>query len=117
VQWGGVKHYAVSDEFKSIAIAEMKHAEQIAERLWYLGGTPTTKPQSISVGDNLWEMVDLDRRSEEDAIKLYNEIVNIAVKEKDTTTMHLFEKILGEEEEHHDFFSSLLEDNEAKKAK
>jgi len=64
VQWGGVKHYAVSDEFKSIAIAEMKHAEQIAERLWYLGGTPTTKPQSITVGDNLWEIVDLDRRSE-----------------------------------------------------
>jgi bacterioferritin len=36
VQWMGVDHYAVSDNFRSIAIEEMKHAERIAERLWYL---------------------------------------------------------------------------------
>ena len=31
VQWSGVKGFAVKDELKSIAIAEMKHAEAIAE--------------------------------------------------------------------------------------
>jgi bacterioferritin (cytochrome b1) len=30
VQWGGVKGFAVHDELKKIAIAEMKHAEAIA---------------------------------------------------------------------------------------
>jgi len=44
VQWRGVKGFAVKDELKSIAITEMKHAEVIAERLFYLGEIPTTKP-------------------------------------------------------------------------
>ena len=42
VQWKGVEHYAVTEELKKTAVAEMKHAEKIAERLWYLGGKPTT---------------------------------------------------------------------------
>ena len=47
VLWSGVKGFAVKDELKGIAITEMKHAEEIAERLAYLGGTPTTKPEPI----------------------------------------------------------------------
>ena len=47
IQVMGVKAVAVQDKFKSTAISEMKHAEKIAERLWYLGGTPTTKPAPI----------------------------------------------------------------------
>jgi bacterioferritin (cytochrome b1) len=43
VQVIGVKGIAVKDQFKPTAIAEMKHAESIDERLWYLGGTPTTR--------------------------------------------------------------------------
>jgi len=35
------------------AIAEMKHAEAIAERLNYLGGIPTTKPTPIFIGTTL----------------------------------------------------------------
>jgi len=50
IQVVGVKGVAVQDKFKQTAIAEMKHAEKIAERLWYLGGTPTTKPDPIVVG-------------------------------------------------------------------
>ncbi|MEM3615729.1 MAG: ferritin-like domain-containing protein, partial [Candidatus Methanomethylicia archaeon] len=40
VQWSGIKGLAVKDTLKSIAIQEMKHAERIAERLFYLGGKP-----------------------------------------------------------------------------
>jgi bacterioferritin len=114
VQWGGVKHYAVSDQLESIAIQEMKHAEKIAERLWYLGGTPTTKPAPITVGENLWEMIDLDTLAEEGGIKLYRDIIKLAEEEGDITTKHIFEEILEEEEEHHDFFISIAEDNEKK---
>ena len=60
VQWGGVKGFAVHDELKKIAIAEMKHAEAIAERLFYLGGIPTTKPSPIFVGSTLKEMIKRD---------------------------------------------------------
>jgi bacterioferritin len=97
----------VSDEFKDIAIQEMKHAEKIAERLWYLDGVPTTKPAPIQVGGEMWEMVDNDIAAEESAINLYKEIMEVAKAEGDPTTRFIFEQILEQEEEHHDFFTSL----------
>ena len=109
VQWMGVDHFAVSDRFKEIAVQEMKHAEKIAERLWYLGGIPTTKPAPINVGGELWEMVDLDIKAELEAIELYKKIENVADAEKDPTTRFIFESILEDEEDHHDFFTSLKE--------
>jgi bacterioferritin len=110
VMWKGVKAFAVKDELKAIAIAEMKHAEAIAERLAYFGGTPTTKPEPIFVGKNLKDMLVTDKKDEEGAIKLYKEIIEIAAKEDDYTTKKLFKSILADEEEHHDTFSGLLEE-------
>lgn len=110
VQWGGVKGFAVQDELKSIGIAEMKHAEAIAERLYYLGGIPTTKPTPIFVGTTLKGMIAQDVKDEEGAIKLYKQIVEKARKEGDETTNRLFREILQQEEDHHDTFTTLLED-------
>jgi len=110
VQWSGVKGLAVQEELKKIAITEMKHAEAIAERLFYLGGIPTTKPAEIFVGKTLKEMIERDVKDEENAIKLYKEIIEEARKENDVTTAFLFEGILKDEEEHHDFFTALLEE-------
>jgi bacterioferritin len=110
VQWGGVKGFAVHDELQSIAITEMKHAEAIAERLYYLGGTPTTKPTPIFVGTTLKEMIERDVEDELNAITLYKQIVDMARKEADETTNRLFREILQQEEDHHDTFTTLLED-------
>jgi bacterioferritin len=110
VQWRGVKAFSVKDELRKIAVTEMKHAEAIAERLVYLGGEPTTTPTPIYVGKSLREMIERDVKDEEEAIKLYKQIIEVARKEGDVTTAVLFEKILGDEEEHHDFFTSLLEE-------
>ena len=110
VQWGGVKGFAVHSELKSIAVAEMKHAEAIAERLYYLGGIPTTKPTPILVGATLKEMIMQDVKDEENAINLYKKIVEQATKEGDVTTAFMFKGILEQEEDHHDTFTTLLED-------
>ena len=109
VQWSGVKGFAVQEELKSVSIAEMKHAEAIAERLFYLGGIPTTKPEPIFVGTTLKEMIAQDAKDEEGAIKMYKEIIEIADSEGDKTTSFLFHEILEDEEEHHDTFTTLLE--------
>jgi len=87
----------------------MKHAEAIAERLVYLGGTPTLKPDPIFVGDNLKEMLQNDVKAEEEAIALYKQTIKVADQESDVTTRRLFEEILGAEEEHHGTFTKLLE--------
>ncbi len=109
VQWTGIPHYTIKDELKKIAIDEMKHAEEIAERLFYLGGVPTTKPEPIFVGKSLKEMLTTDKKDEESAIKLYKDTIIKAKSEGDVTTARIFKKILQEEEEHHDFFQGLLE--------
>jgi bacterioferritin len=110
VQWSGVKGFAVNDEIKKIAIVEMKHAEKIAERLFYLGAKPATQPATIKVGESLKEMIDLDRQAEEGTIKLYKDIIKLAEEEGDVTTAHIFRKILEDEEDHHDTFTTLLEE-------
>ncbi len=110
VQWKGTKGFAVKDELKSIGVTEMKHAEAIAERLNYLGGIPTTKPEPIFVGKELKEMLTQDKKDEEGAIKLYKELIALARKENDETTKKLFQGILADEEEHHDTFTGLLEE-------
>jgi len=87
----------------------MKHAEIIAERLFYLGGEPTTTPTPIHIGGDLKEMFELDAKYEENAIRLYKRIIRMAVEEDDETTTRIFKKIL-EDEEHHDFSTSILEE-------
>lgn len=110
VQWKGVKGFAVQEELKKIAVTEMKHTEAIAERLVYLGGKPTTKPEPIFAGETLREMIERDKLDEENALMLYKQIIQAANNERGITTAELFRKTLGEEEERHDFFKSLLEE-------
>lgn len=111
VVWRGVKGYAVKDAFEEIAIAEMKHAEKIAERLFYLSDEyPTIKPTPINVGNNLREMLQQDIRDEEGGINLYRDIIKTAESEGDVTTAEIFRDILEEEEDHHDTFTTLLEE-------
>ena len=109
VQAVGFEGAVVGGELKSIAITEMKHAEDIAERLCYLGGVPTTKPGPIKVGKTVREMIKLDIKAEEGAITLYKKILAEAQKAGDTTTHRLFQGILADEEEHHDYLTGLLE--------
>ena len=106
----GMSGEAVRGIFKKAAMTEMKHAEKIAERLDYLGGVPTTKPTPIEIGKNAREMLLLNKKAEEGAIMLYKEIIGLAEKEGDVVTAALFADILADEEEHHNQFTSLLED-------
>jgi bacterioferritin len=106
----GVKGFAVRGEIKKVSIAEMKHAEEIAERLVYLGGRPTTQPTQIRVGETLKEMIEINAEQEAGAIDLYRKIIAKAEKEGDTVTADMFHEILAEEEEHHDTFTKLLGD-------
>jgi bacterioferritin len=109
VLWSGVEGMTVKDELRSIGITEMKHAEAIAERLAYLGGTPTTKPEPIFVGTTLKEMIERDVADEEGALVLYRQIVARSGDDGDIVTQELFKGILADEEDHHDTFTSLLE--------
>ena len=105
----GLSGETIKNEIRNISIAEMKHAEAFSERLSYLGGIPTTKSAPITIGENVQQMIQLDKKAEEEAITLYKEGIELAEQEHDPTTRLLFETILAAEEEHHDYFCRILE--------
>lgn len=105
----GFDHLAIAEELKKVAVEEMKHAEAIAERVDYLGGIPTTVPAKITIGEKPEEMIQLDKKAEEEAIAMYKKIIEKAEAEKDYVTRDMFEGILGDEEDHHNVFRTLLE--------
>ena len=105
----GAEGLALADEFKDVAITEMKHAEKLAERIDYLGGDPTTKPWEIGTGAmSLADMATMDLGSEEEAVRLYNAAIAKADAEGDITTRRLLEDILGDEEDHVNTFRQML---------
>jgi bacterioferritin len=104
----GLESAEIADVFEDVAMAEMKHAEKIAERIFYFDITPTTKPDPIKVGGTVKEMLKYDAKAEEEAIDLYKKIIKQASAEGDSTTRLLFEQILADEEDHHDTFTTLL---------
>jgi bacterioferritin len=108
VQVTGKDGVIVEDIFRTIAIAEMKHAEHLAERLDYLNGVSTIKPDPIFVGGSLIEMLKQDEQNEEQAISLYKQAIQVAADEGDYTTRRLLEEILADEEDHINTFGKLL---------
>lgn len=108
VQVTGADGVIVEGIFRKTAIAEMKHAERLAERLDYLNGISTTKPDPIFVGGSLIEMLKQDEQNEEEAITLYKQAIQVAAEEGDYTTRRLLEEILSDEEDHINTFGKLL---------
>ncbi len=104
----GLSSSSLMEVFEDISVEEMKHAEKIAERLFYFDVNPTTKPNPIAVGGDATQMLKADVKAEEEAIALYKDIIKQAASEGDDTTRLLFEEILTEEERHHDTFTTLL---------
>jgi bacterioferritin len=110
------QHYELEDadygklakKLKEIAIQEMKHAEALAERILFLKGTPTTKPDSAAKkGEEIAALLATDIGLETQAIKMYNEAANVCAQEKDMISKQLFEKLLAEEEGHLNDFENI----------
>ncbi len=104
----GMESPEISEMFEKVAREEMDHLEDVSERINYLGGVPSTKPNPIKVGGTLKQMVQDDLELEYQAVKLYKGQIAIAKEMGDTTTRLLLEKILTTEEEHADKWETVL---------
>jgi bacterioferritin len=91
---------AVGKFLKEIAIQEMKHAAEIMERIYYLGGSATTESDKPVIGNSLSEFAKLGVKAEKEALVLYRKIIQAARNIGDRATRRLFEKIYSEEEQH-----------------
>jgi bacterioferritin len=104
----GMESPEILDIEKDIAMAEMKHAETLGERINYLGGTPTKNMSPIAEGGDIKKMVQDDLAKENAAIKQYKEHIKLAVEEGDPTTRLMLEEILKEEEDHANTWETIL---------
>jgi bacterioferritin len=98
----------LSKYIKRQSIDEMKHAESLMERIFFLDGTPTMEPLALSIGRNVKEMMEGDLKLEIEAVALYNEAIHIAVENKDNGSRDLFVRLLKDEEEHVDWLEAQL---------
>ena len=93
---------------KEVAIDEMKHAEELAERILYLGGDPTYKPDGqTKKGLAVLEMIEFDLALENGAIEMYNNSIKLCQDATDNVSMKIFEELLAEEQAHADKFENI----------
>jgi bacterioferritin len=103
-------HYSrLGDFIKKQSIDEMKHAEELIERLLFLDATPNmTELMQINVGKNVKEQLESDLKLELGAVTMYNRAVQISRDEADNASRELFERLLKDEEEHVDWLEAQL---------
>lgn len=92
------------------AIAEMKHAEKLIERILFLEGRPiVSNLTKIEIGAEVPNMHENDHGAEEGAIQGYNKGIKLAMEVGDNDTKVLLESILKEEIEHIDWIEAQLD--------
>lgn len=100
----------VGGKLKDIALEEMKHAEDIAERIYTIGGEATTNALPPVIGDSIDDFLTNDLKAEYETMELYREIIKVATERGDITTKKLFEDIYMAEEEHYWIFDEYKKD-------
>ena len=97
-------------KIRAESIDEMRHADQLIERILYLEGVPNLqKLAKVNVGEKVSEQLTLDLAVEKTAITVLNAGVETCRSLADNGSRDLLEKILIAEEEHANWLESQLE--------
>ncbi len=104
--WGYDRLHSV---IRQHSIGEMKHAEEIIERILFLDGIPNMQRLGkINIGESVNEQLRLDLALEMEAVSRLNAGIEECRKLDDNNTRHLLEAMLKDEEEHVDWIESQL---------
>ena len=91
------------------SIGEMKHAEEVIERVLFLEGIPNVQRLGkINIGENVPEILKLDLELELEALPRLNAGIEKCREVGDNNSRHLLEAILHDEEEHVDWIEAQL---------
>ena len=92
------------------AIDEMKHADELIERILFLEGVPNMQRLGkVKIGETVPQQLKLDHSLEVEAVTRLNKAIGLAVEVEDNGTRELLEKILTSEEEHVNWLESQIE--------
>jgi len=97
-------------KIRAEAIDEMKHADQLVERLLYLEGLPNLQRLGkVMVGETVPEQLKVDLELERQALERLRGGVTLCLEEGDHGSRELIEHILVSEEEHVDWLEAQLD--------
>jgi bacterioferritin len=104
--WGYQHLY---EKIRKESIDEMKHADELIERILFLDGVPNLQRLGkVRVGETVPEQLKLDLALEKEAVARLNEAIAFAVEVGDNGSRHLLESILRSEEEHVEWLEAQL---------
>ena len=92
------------------SVDEMKHADQLIERILFLEGLPNMQDiGKLRIGEHTKEMLACDLALEMDAIPDLREAIEYCESSRDYVSRDLFDSILDSEEEHVDWLETQLD--------
>src|SRR3954463_5676021 len=93
-------YHALAHKKRAESIDEMKHADEVIERILYLEGVPNMQRLSpVRVGEDPIEQHKVDLAVEMEAVERLNKGIALCVTKGDNGTRELLEGILTDEEE------------------
>ena len=105
--WGYERLYG---KIRKSAVEEMKHAEELIERVLFLEGVPNVQRLGkINIGETVSEQFKADYALELEAVQALNSGIAACREAGDNNTRVLLESILHSEEEHVDWLEAQTE--------
>jgi bacterioferritin len=99
--WGIAK---LAEYERHESIDEMKHADRVSERIFFLDGLPNFQSLGkLRVGESVEELLRADLELEQEALPMLKDAIAHCELVRDYNSRELFEAILDSEEEHIDF--------------
>jgi bacterioferritin len=104
--WGYLR---IAAKVREESIGEMKHADQLADRILFLDGLPNfQRLDKLTIGQNVPEQLRCDVELEYAAVKRLNDGIRLCREQGDNATEDLLTKILVSEEDHVDWLETQL---------
>lgn len=99
----------LADHEYAESLDEMKHADQLIERILFLEGLPNMQDiGKLRVGENPREMLECDLQLEMDALPELQDAIAWCEEIRDFVSRDVFDSILASEEEHVDWLETQL---------